>query len=51
MGIVNVFVGIGILRPEQKYKHAYVGALLVLAVVAFVLEAVTLTVRFKRSRR
>ncbi|CAM0906498.1 unnamed protein product [Alopecurus aequalis] len=51
MGIVNVFNGIGILHPDQKYKHAYVGALLVLVLVAVVLEIVTLTVRFRKSRR
>ena len=50
MGIVNVFNGIGILQPDRKYKHAYVGALVVLVILSFVLEVVTLTVRFKKSR-
>ncbi|KAF7000320.1 hypothetical protein CFC21_016254 [Triticum aestivum] len=51
LGVVNVFKGIGILQADQKYRHAYLGAVLVLAVVAFVLELVTLTVRFKKGRR
>ncbi|KAM0865030.1 hypothetical protein ACQ4PT_043545 [Festuca glaucescens] len=51
MGVFNVFNGIGILQPDPNYKHAYIGVVLVLAVVAFVLEVVTLTVRFKKSRR
>ncbi|KAI5012364.1 cytochrome b561 and DOMON domain-containing protein At4g12980-like [Hordeum vulgare subsp. vulgare] len=51
LSVVNVFKGIGILQPDQKYKHAYLGTVLLLAVVAFVLELVTLTVRFKKGRR
>jgi hypothetical protein len=51
MSVFNVFSGIGILQPDQKYKRAYIGVVLVLAVVAFVMEAVTLTVRFKKGRR
>jgi hypothetical protein len=51
MGVFNVFNGIGILQPDPKYKHTYIGAVLVLAVVAFVLEVLTLTVRFKKNRR
>ena len=51
LGVVNVFKGIGILQADQKYRHAYLGAVLVLAVVAFVLELVTLTVRFKKGRQ
>jgi len=51
MGVFNVFNGIGILQTHQRYKRAYIGAVLVLALVAFVLEVLTLTVRFKKGRR
>uniref|UniRef100_A0A0D9X0V9 Cytochrome b561 and DOMON domain-containing protein n=1 Tax=Leersia perrieri TaxID=77586 RepID=A0A0D9X0V9_9ORYZ len=49
LSVLNVFKGIDILQPDQKYKHGYVGVVLVLAMVAFVLEVFTLTVRFKKG--
>ena len=49
LGIVNVFEGFDILRPEQKWKSIYETVLIVLGVVAVLLEAVTWVVVWRRK--
>ncbi|XP_042513113.1 cytochrome b561 and DOMON domain-containing protein At3g25290-like [Macadamia integrifolia] len=49
LGIINVFKGLDILVPAQKWKKAYVIVLIVLGAIALLLEAVTWVVVLKRK--
>lgn len=50
LGITNVFKGFDILDPEKKWKNAYIGVLISLAVIAVILEAFTWFVVLKRKK-
>lgn len=50
LGIINVFKGLDILDPEKKWKHAYIGVLISLAVIAAILEAFTWFIVLKRKK-
>ncbi|KAF6144281.1 hypothetical protein GIB67_024508, partial [Kingdonia uniflora] len=49
LGIINVFKGLDILKPEEKYKTAYEIVLIVLGGVALLLEAITWIVVLRRK--
>ncbi|KAI4326364.1 hypothetical protein MLD38_031686 [Melastoma candidum] len=49
LGIVNVFKGINILQPDNKWKHGYIIAIAVLGGVAVLLELVTWGVVLRRK--
>ncbi|KAH7576418.1 hypothetical protein JRO89_XS01G0059400 [Xanthoceras sorbifolium] len=49
LGILNVFKGLAILKPETKWKSAYIIVISVLACIALVLEAITWVVVLKRK--
>ncbi|KAJ9551683.1 hypothetical protein OSB04_015728 [Centaurea solstitialis] len=50
LGITNVFKGLDILDPEKKWKNAYIGLLISLAVIAVILEAFTWFICLKRKK-
>ncbi|XP_071730041.1 cytochrome b561 and DOMON domain-containing protein At5g35735-like [Rutidosis leptorrhynchoides] len=50
LGIVNVFKGLDILDPEQKWKNAYIGVLISLAAIAAILEAFTWFIVLNRNK-
>ncbi|KAI3760293.1 hypothetical protein L1987_50686 [Smallanthus sonchifolius] len=49
LGILNVFKGLEILSPSSKWKLAYITIISSLGIIAFVLEAFTWIVVFKRK--
>ncbi|KAJ4968264.1 hypothetical protein NE237_014965 [Protea cynaroides] len=49
LGIINVFKGLEILDPAQKWKKSYVGVLIGLGAIAILLEAITWTVVLKKK--
>ncbi|KAK9051787.1 hypothetical protein SSX86_028415 [Deinandra increscens subsp. villosa] len=50
LGIINIFKGFGILNPEKKWKRAYTGIIVILAIVAAILEVYTWFVVLKRKK-
>ncbi|KAK8532416.1 hypothetical protein V6N12_053859 [Hibiscus sabdariffa] len=48
LGIVNVFKGFNILRPDYKWKSAYTNTIISLGAISLLLEAVTWVVVLKR---
>lgn len=48
--MVNIFLGFDILNPEKKWKDAYIGVIVALAVVAVILEAYTWFIVIKRKK-
>ncbi|KAK4485010.1 hypothetical protein RD792_007618 [Penstemon davidsonii] len=50
LSIVNIFKGFDILNPDEKWKRAYIGMLIGLAIVAAVLETYTWYVVLKRKK-
>ncbi|KAI4365035.1 hypothetical protein MLD38_021055 [Melastoma candidum] len=50
LAIINIFKGFDILNPEKKWKHAYVGAIIVLACNAIVWEIYTWYIVLKRKK-
>lgn len=50
MSIINVFEGLKILSPDNKWRRAYTGVIVFLGAVAFVLELITWFVVIKRRR-
>ncbi|KAI5330759.1 PREDICTED: cytochrome [Prunus dulcis] len=50
LSIVNIFEGFDILKPEKKWKNAYIGLIIALGVQAALLEAYTWYVVLKRKR-
>ncbi|KAG8385838.1 hypothetical protein BUALT_Bualt03G0086800 [Buddleja alternifolia] len=48
--IINIFKGFDILNPEQKWKRAYIGILIGLAIIAATLEIFTWFVVVKRKK-
>ncbi|CAM8998295.1 unnamed protein product [Rhodiola kirilowii] len=51
MSVVNILKGFGILQPAERYKRAYAGVGITLAVVAVVLEVFTWIVVIRRRRK
>ncbi|KAL0459957.1 UNVERIFIED_CONTAM: cytochrome and DOMON domain-containing protein [Sesamum latifolium] len=51
LGIINVFKGLNILQPEQKWRDAYIIVIAVLGGVAALLEAITWTIVLRRKRK
>ncbi|XP_059626257.1 cytochrome b561 and DOMON domain-containing protein At3g25290-like [Cornus florida] len=49
LGIINVFKGLGILDPAQKWKSAYIVVISVLGGMALLLEAITWIVVLRRK--
>lgn len=49
LGIINVFKGLDILRPGDKYRSAYVFLLVSIGVVVLVLEIFTWVIVMKRK--
>ncbi|CAN8231679.1 unnamed protein product [Cochlearia groenlandica] len=50
LGVVNVFKGLDILNPKKQWRNSYIGIIVALAIVAFVLEAFTWYVVIKRKK-
>ncbi|KAK8629905.1 hypothetical protein V6N13_078722 [Hibiscus sabdariffa] len=50
LSVINVFKGFDILKPDEKWKNAYIGVIVALAFSAVVLEAYTWFVVVKRKR-
>ncbi|XP_022928489.1 cytochrome b561 and DOMON domain-containing protein At5g35735-like [Cucurbita moschata] len=50
LSIINVFKGLEILRPDEKWKRTYTGIIIFLGAVAVVLEVVTWIIAMKRKR-
>ncbi|OMO64716.1 Cytochrome b561, eukaryote [Corchorus olitorius] len=50
LSVINIFKGFDILNPDKKWKHAYIGVIVALAVNAVILEAYTWFVVVKRKR-
>ncbi|XP_022758767.1 cytochrome b561 and DOMON domain-containing protein At3g25290-like [Durio zibethinus] len=51
LGIVNVFKGLHILRPEHKWKSAYMIVIIALGGISLLLEAITWVVVLKRKSK
>lgn len=53
LSIINIYKGFDILDPDKKWKRAYTGIIVALAVIAVLLEAFTcyIVLRTKRSAR
>lgn len=51
LGIINVFKGLDILNPENKWKSAYIIVISVLAGIAVLLEAITWIIVISRKSR
>lgn len=49
LGILNVFKGLDILKPAQKWKSGYIIAIVVLGGIALILEAITWVVVLRRK--
>ncbi|KAL8106558.1 cytochrome b561 and DOMON domain-containing protein At3g25290-like [Apium graveolens] len=49
LSIINVFKGLDILDPEEKWKRAYIGVIVALGVIAVILEAITWIMVSKRK--
>ncbi|CAA7027859.1 unnamed protein product [Microthlaspi erraticum] len=49
LGIINVFKGLSILKPEHTYKTAYVAVIATLGGITLILEAVTWVIVIKRK--
>ncbi|XP_052184148.1 cytochrome b561 and DOMON domain-containing protein At3g25290-like [Diospyros lotus] len=49
LGIINVFKGLDILLPEEKWKSAYIIVISVLGGIALVLEAITWVIVLRRK--
>ncbi|KAK8487451.1 hypothetical protein V6N11_076671 [Hibiscus sabdariffa] len=50
LSVINVFKGFDILKPDKKWKNAYIGVIVALASSAVLLEAYTWFVVVKRKR-
>ncbi|XP_023554487.1 cytochrome b561 and DOMON domain-containing protein At5g35735-like isoform X2 [Cucurbita pepo subsp. pepo] len=50
LSIANVFEGLSILSPDDKWKRAYTGIIIFLGAVAVVLEVITWVIVIKRKR-
>ncbi|KAK6932834.1 Cytochrome b561/ferric reductase transmembrane, partial [Dillenia turbinata] len=50
LSIINIFKGLHMLNPEEKWKHAYITILVLLALIGAGLEAFTWFVVLKRKR-
>lgn len=50
LSVVNIFEGFNILKPEKKWKDAYIGVIVALAIFAVILEAYSWFVVIKRKR-
>ncbi|XP_073023388.1 cytochrome b561 and DOMON domain-containing protein At3g25290-like [Primulina eburnea] len=50
LGIINVFKGFGILKPEPKWRNAYICVIVVLGGLAVLLEVITWIVVLKRKK-
>ncbi|KAL2508178.1 Cytochrome [Forsythia ovata] len=51
LSIINVFKGLDILKPEQKWKDAYIILIAVLGGIALLLEAITWIIVLRRKSR
>ncbi|WCJ37224.1 Cytochrome b561 and DOMON domain-containing protein At3g25290 [Euphorbia peplus] len=51
LGIANVFKGLDILHPDEKWKSAYIIAISILGGVAVLLEIITWIVVLKKSKK
>ncbi|OIS98985.1 PREDICTED: cytochrome b561 and DOMON domain-containing protein At3g25290-like [Nicotiana attenuata] len=51
LGIINVFKGLEILKPESKWKLAYIIFLSILGGIALILEAITWRIVLKKKPR
>lgn len=49
LGIINVFKGLSILKPEHTYKTAYIAVIATLGGITLLLEAVTWVIVLKRK--
>ncbi|EPS61357.1 hypothetical protein M569_13438, partial [Genlisea aurea] len=50
LGIVNVFRGLTILQPEEKWRHAYIAAIAAVGAFALLFEAATWIVVLRRKK-
>ncbi|XP_024527920.1 cytochrome b561 and DOMON domain-containing protein At5g35735 [Selaginella moellendorffii] len=50
LAIVNIYKGLDILEPHNKWRRAYTGILVVLAVISLLLEVATWMVHLKRRK-
>ncbi|XP_016480725.1 cytochrome b561 and DOMON domain-containing protein At5g47530 [Nicotiana tabacum] len=50
LGIFNIFKGLNILNPENKWRIAYIGTLIGLGIIAAFLEVITWCVVIKRNK-
>ncbi|CAN4114645.1 unnamed protein product [Withania somnifera] len=50
LGIINIFKGLNILKPERKWETAYIATLVGLGIIAAFLEVITWCVVIKRNR-
>ncbi|KAJ4704052.1 Cytochrome b561 and DOMON domain-containing protein [Melia azedarach] len=50
LSVINIFKGLDILKPEDKWKQAYTGCIIALACIAVVLEVFTWFVVMKRKK-
>ncbi|XVF26186.1 hypothetical protein REPUB_Repub13aG0277400 [Reevesia pubescens] len=50
LSVINIFKGFDILKPEKKWKNAYIGVIVALAFNALILEAYTWFVVVRRKR-
>ncbi|WRX27880.1 DOMON domain - like 7 [Theobroma cacao] len=50
LSVINIFKGFDILKPEKKWKNAYIGVIVALAFNAVMLEAYTWFVVVRRKR-
>ncbi|KAK9049416.1 hypothetical protein SSX86_031615 [Deinandra increscens subsp. villosa] len=50
LGVINIFKGFDILKPQKKWTRFYSGIIIVLAIVAVVLEAYTWFVVLRRKK-
>lgn len=48
--IVNIFDGINILQPENKWRNAYAAVLISLGAISLLLEIITWTIYFRRAK-
>ncbi|MCD7455876.1 hypothetical protein HAX54_029978 [Datura stramonium] len=50
LGIINIFKGLNILKPEKKWETAYIATLVGLGIIAVFLEVITWCVVIKRNK-
>ncbi|GFP89475.1 cytochrome b561 and DOMON domain-containing protein at3g25290 [Phtheirospermum japonicum] len=50
LGIINVFKGLDILQPENKWENAYIVVIAILGGIAVLLEAITWVVVLRRKK-